>query len=323
MLVSASAFALDPKTSTRVDTVTISDVYGEISADNDSTLLVGVEGCQRAMDADADIMVTFSTPDFDVSSNDMVTGVFYYHGVYTFETGRGTGSSPTCTSSGCVDVSSDYISRSSTQAVVNIPFKTLTGFTSAQDCLGEIEKDIFIRLQFYDGSSSDAADAKVTLDLIRPEPLVSFDAVVTQDAMELTWEPGSSNDVDSYRVVYSTEEFAGDDFADNVSGAKSVYVNSTSTYTASTSIAEQTPGTTLWIGVASVDEVGNESILTATQPFDVIETVCYWEYYKQNGGEETGGFCQVSSTAPQGKNTLLLVGLGLCMAGLVRRRKKS
>lgn len=325
MLLPARAVALDPDSSTRVDTVTIGDVYGKISTDNASTLLMGIDGCERAIEASADLTVTYGTT-FDVSSDIMTAGIYYYQGAYYFETGRGTGSAPNCVASGCTSLGDSSVSRSSMQAVVNVPFKTLTGFTTAQECVAsEIERDYFIRLQLYDGTNPDQADAKVTLDLIRPEPPMSFDAVVTQDGINLSWEPGASVDVTNYRIVYSTSEFTGDVFAENVEGARSVYLASTAANENSASIAELAAGSTVWVSVASVDAVGNESVLSAAKPFEVIETIGFWEYYKGNGGDEEGGYCQTSSSSKGARSPaeLLLAGfalLGACLIGRRRRR---
>lgn len=329
----ATAHALEPTESTLVDSVTLASLYGTISADDDTTLLVGIDGCQRALAVGGNININFTLTDtagVDLLTPQGLVGVADYNGIYYFNRDIDSGVSPSClesTTEDCSQLGSSDVSLTSTTADVQAPFSLLTTLTGEQDCLTSgFERDYFVRMQFADlnNGSPAQADARIRVDFVRPEPPASFDAVVTDGAIELTWEDGISADVEAYRIIYSTEQFDGDVFSDEVSGSSSVTVLDTSTNQNTSSIVELEPDSVVWIAVASVDRVGNESVLTASQSYTVIDTVGFWDAYKARGGSESGGFCSatpLSSTPGGPAGTLLLCGL-LFGFGAVRTRRQ-
>ncbi len=322
------ASALEPATSTLVDSVTIGDVYGALDADSDATLLVGIDGCDRALSLSGDIMITFNAVSGQDFSTTPTLGGLGYENVYYFSNTIDGGSSPSCVGSAtCNTVNSGNITRASSNVVVNMPFNTLTTLSTSSECLtAATELDFFVRLQFEDTvtSSTDEADARIRVDLVRPEPPATFDAVVTEDAIELTWTDGPSGDVESYRIIYQSEQFEGGVFSDELSSASRTTVASTTTNRSNVSIDNLEPGTTVWLAVASVDRVGNESVLSAAQPYTVIDTIGFWDVYKEGGGAETGGYCSAAPLATNSKaptGLLLLCGLFFLGCGVQRTRQ--
>lgn len=324
-LLASPAIALSPATSTRVSSVTFESSYGTVSPSASNTLLIDIEQCKLAVQNDGDIRVRYTTTNFDPSSTLMTAGIYYYQGVYYFEQGRDQGSSPSCFSSGCNQVEMNSVTRATTSVLAEVPFRTLTTLTSAQACeTASTEQDHFIRLQIYDGTNGDQADAKILVDLVRPAPPEDFDAVVTEGSVALSWTAGASGDVAGYRLVYKTSEFEGGVLPDEVEGAQQGFASDSSTLESDAIIADQTPGQTIWLAVATVDDAGNESALIGPKPFTVIDTVDFWEYYKGRGGDEEGGYCAHADTS--GRSPLdgsLLATFGLLLgAGLARRRRR-
>lgn len=326
----ATAHALEPADSTDVETVTIASLYGTISADDDTTLLVGIEGCQRAVNGNGNININFTlaaTSQFDLTMDPTTLSGPGYKGVYYFDTEIDGGSSLNCLDSSCTQLDSGDISRAMTSVDVQAPFAQIVEVTGEQECLTlERERDYFVRLQFGDinNLTPTQADARIRVDLVRPEPPASFEAVVTESAIELSWVDGPSTDVETYRIIYRTEQFDGDVFSDEITGSRAVTVLDSGTNTSTTSISDLEPGTVVWVAVASVDRVGNESVLTASQPFTVIDTIGFWDAYKGSGGAETGGYCSaapLSSTPAGPAGTLLLCGL-LFGFGATRARRQ-
>ena len=307
-LCPVSAMALEPGLTPQIQSVTISDLYGRVDTENTRTLLVGIDGCERAMRTGGTITVTFQgAMNFDLSTdvNNGLLNTPYFNGVYTFDTETNSGSSPNCLSNNACNnpLSDSRINRTMADARVEVPFAGLVSgsVNSAQDCAtSELERDYFVRLQLTDSVGVNlSADAKISLDLSRPEPPESFDAIVTQGAIDLQWEAGPSGDVETYMVVYSSEEFAGEVLPAELKGVSRISVLNNANGAASTSLTRDLKAkSTVWLAVASVDEVGNPSALTASKPFEVIDTVDFWEYYTANGGGDRGGYC---SSAPSGQ----------------------
>jgi hypothetical protein len=331
MLAATDASALDPKTSTQVTDVTFTALSYKYSVDGEDASM-GIEDCQDAMVNDMTVSVRF-TASFDMSAQRSSTGLQpYLENFYYFSLDSGTGSSPTCGdgNSTCSEISDSKVSFNTTEATPSISFDTLTGFTTSEDCTTQtIERDYFIRANIYDAADSyQPADARIMLDTIRPSAPTSFTAIATEDTIQVTWVGTETNDLGGYRVVYSTSEFAAGVYPDEVLTAnttaqrRDISVSSEEDNTGSVSVTLE-PGTQVWIGLATIDEVGNPSLVIGPEVVEVVDTIDFWEDYKGRGGSETGGYCssasnQVPSPAPLGGFLLLMGGMML-----MRRKRRG
>ena len=322
---SAQASALEPRTSTQVSRAAFQAfAYGTPSG-SDNTLFVNIAQCRDAVRLDATVNVRFDTI-FDISLASNLTGGFFFQGAYIFGFDRGQGTSPNCaeTEGACTLLGEARTTRDMMGATIAVPFRTLTGFTSEQDCAATgQDKDFFIRLQLTNSLIFDQADVKLTLDLTRPNAPEDFDAVVTERGIRLSWVPNAmgAGDVARYQAIYKSQSFELPAFPDEVSGVSSAFVLANDNNVASTS-ASLVAGSTIWIGVAAVDEAGNPSLAIGPKSYEVIDTVDFWDRYKDAGGSETGGYCaHTSPVSPASGPWAFTLGmLGLC--GLLRRRQR-
>lgn len=325
------ASALDPKVSTQVSDVTFTSLPYYYSIDG-ADALMGIEDCEDAMINDMVVSVLF-TATFDMSTN-RSSGTFqaYLENFYTFELEGGSGSSPTCGSGNatCNELSDSDVNFNATEATPSIDFDELTGLTSSEECgtLG-LDREYFIRANIYDANEQyQPADARIVLDTVRPSAPTSFTAIATEDTIQITWVGTETADLGGYRVIYSTTAFSGGTFPDEIlandatAQRRDITVGSSDVTTDSVSVS-LTPGTQVYIGLATIDEVGNPSEIIGPEVVEVVDTVDFWEDYKGRGGSETGGYCSSVSATKQAPSPLPLTGFLLFIGGamLMRRRR--
>lgn len=332
MLATNDASALDPKTSTLVSDVTFTALSYKYSVDG-ADASMGIEDCQDAMVNDMTVSVRF-TASFDMSANrsSSVQLTPYLDNFYYFELESGGGSSPTCGDGNatCNEISDSNVSFNMTEATPSIGFDDLTGFTTSEDCTTQaLERDYFIRANIYNGNDQyQPADARIVLDTVRPSEPTSFTTIATEDTIQVTWVGTESADLGGYRVVYSTSEFSGGVYPDEILTAdttaqrRDISVSSDEDNTGSVSVTLE-PGTQVWVGLATIDAVGNPSLVIGPEVVEVVDTVDFWEDYKGRGGSETGGYC--SSASNHAPSPAPLGGFLLLMGGmmLIRRKRRG
>lgn len=313
MGMGASAQALEPTSSSLVTDVTMSVPSSYRTEEN--TAYLGIAECERMISASSEVSVTYATNvDPTVESGSQKR----FDAGYIFSVPRGSNSPVTCPS-GCTTLSEDSnVTLTSELVRLRLPFTELVDVTSLEGCDG-FDSEFFLRTSLRRDSADDTelvtSDARLVVDTIRPTPPSGFDVTVTQDRVEATWEISDSTDVGQYGIYFSTTPFEGGVASDSSLGSQ--FVTAAGERTSGSFLVSTAPGSTLYIAMVSVDENGNESLMTTPISAVAIETVDFWEQYKSLGGAEEGG-CQ--SVGGSGSILALLL---VALFGFRRRRFKA
>lgn len=308
MGVGFSASALEPTTTALVDELTLSVPSTFLAEEN--TAYVGITECERMLAAGSEVNITFGTT---IDPSEESGTQRRLEAGYLFEVPRGSTSPVTCPS-GCTTLDEDTQVVVTTELVrLLMPFKDMVGIASADECDG-FDSEFFLRASLREASVTDTelvtADARIIVDTVRPSPPANFDITVTEDRIDASWELSDSEDVGQYGIYYSTTPFDGGVVPG--SGLGSEFVTAAGGRTSASFVVSTPAGSTVYVAMVAVDETGNESILSAVQSSQAIETIDFWESYKAAGGAEEGG-CST------GAGTFGLLSL-LALFGFRRRR---
>lgn len=325
VLLPTQASALEPDTATSITSTTFTSLPFRYSLDEEEAYM-GIEDCKSSVES-AQITVSYDS-SIDLTQDTGLAGTYYYSGAYHFSVDVSSGTAVNCsTDSVCATVDTDDVSRQTDGADISIDFDELSGISTQDECeTASTEQELFIRLEVTDGTTYDAADAKITLDLIAPEVPESFTAVATEDTIQVNWVDGSSGDIAAYRVVYSTTEFSAGKTPEELQDADStldVRLLSDSDSDSGSFAAELEAGAQLYIGLATVDEAGNSSAVIGPLTVEVVDTVDFWEFYKGQGGSEEGGYCATGRAGRPAGAPALVVLAGLLLLGVRRRVRDS
>lgn len=304
----SSAFGLSPETSSLVSTTTVLAPRA-LSIDG-TTAFYGIEHCQQAYADDAKIETTFTTlvdPTETSGTQERLAGV------YSFAVPRDSGTAVTCPSEKCTEVDSGDYSTTTTTVVASIPFRELVGVTSAEACEG-FDSEFFTRINLREVDVNDTTvvptDSRIIVDTVRPAAPSSFTFEVTENKITANWELPADDDVVRYGIFYSTEPFTGGVLGD--SSLSSAFVAGEDRTSGDFTVS--LPGSsTVYVAMVTVDETGNESLMSEVQTASVVETSDFWELYKGAGGAEEGG-CATGG----GMAAWLLLGA----AGMYGRRRR-
>ncbi len=304
----STAFALTPETSSLVSATTIT-APGALKLDG-TTAYYGIKECKSAYTNSGEIQVTYTTT---VDPSEVSGSQTRLAGVYTFAVVRNAATGVTCPGESCINIENDDYSLTTTTALVGLPFRTLIGVTSLEACDG-FDSEFFVRMTMREEDAEDTtvvpADARIIVDTKRPGAPPSFTFDVTENKISATWELPSDNDVTQYGIYYSTTPFTGG----VVSSTQKKSFIAGEDRTSSDFTVSLTAGDTVYVAMVTVDETGNESLLSEVQTALIVETNDFWELYQGAGGEETGGCNAIGG----GGAAWLLLGI----AGLFARRKK-
>lgn len=327
LLTASPALGLEPKESDRVDSAEFFDLAHSDSRDG-TTAYMGIEECRSAVANEMAIVAQFTTI-FDIeAAEDDGLGAPFFEGAYTFDVSRGSGTSPDCASgSECAELSSSDYTLSSMNAELIVDFRDLTGLSNPDDCeTNGVDREYFIRLRINDGGSADRADLRVVLDTLRPDPPSDFSAVATEDAIRVSWNAGGSGDIGGYRIVYSSNEFSSGELPEDILEADDQASTGRFTTTSSSMSGDIStslePDMTVWIGLATLDETGNASAIAGPKSYVVLDTVDFWEDYKQRGGAEQGGYACAAAAEPRAPGSAPPWALGALALGAVALRRR-
>lgn len=323
-LVATGAFALDPQESTFITQTNLE--FPESVVDNEGgdplTRFLGVEGCRQNINQNTKISVTFTAASGinfteDVDGQQRLDAVF----IYGVESGSDM---VTCPGSACTEIreepNSDRLIVGASSVRVFLDFTEFVGITDPDEC-ADFRREYFVRLVLRPNTGDESVlhEARLVVDTERPPSVTLSDVIATESNVELEWEvPEDTSDIKSYTLYYSTEAFTGGVLASSVSGLRTGGSQGSNDggRTRMSSTVSLDPGQTIWVSVAARDQTTNESLLPEPLSTNVVETTDFWEYYRQNGGTETGG---CSSTDADATWLALLLVLGL--VGLGRRRR--
>lgn len=196
----------------------------------------------------------------------------------------------------------------------------LFDLTGADDCFTESDGayDMMLvlpRVTVLDDEKKFEPDVvRVRLDTERPEPPPGTIRVTGGErSLSVRWD--EAVEADRYRVYVSQTPFSAGELPEVITDATTTSVSSTSANVTGGISANQT----YYVGVVSIDESKNESVISAVATVTTQPTVDFWEAYKSAGGREQGGHCAQAGASPGGG----LWALGLLAMLWSRRRRGS
>ncbi len=193
----------------------------------------------------------------------------------------------------------------------------------ATTCDEKVEQDAFLYMLVNDQASVGVNQAvvafksKITVDLAGPVAPTISSVTPGGENLRVVWTHGDPDAVSGSYVYWAEMAF---DASQVQSGAAKVSKSDKLTST-SHQISALTNGKTYHVAVVSVDSHDNESDFSALYSGAPIEVLDGWQYYRDAGGTEEGGFapCSAAATpAPAG----WWLGLGTVVALLALRRRK-
>ncbi|MFT5432694.1 MAG: hypothetical protein ACI9OJ_003396 [Myxococcota bacterium] len=151
-----------------------------------------------------------------------------------------------------------------------------------------------VEVLFYytDGTTVGRAERlKIELDATAPTAPILTKADPGEGNVDLAWDAVTDSDVEDYIVFYGTGTFTSD------SSVATETAGSTSTSVKVSGLSNDLPYN---FNIIAVDEAGNSSFFCDqenTKSATPIEVFDGWEYYRENGGTEEGGYCYVATAA--------------------------
>ncbi len=329
LMCATPAAALTPTTGTEVTQTQVSGFSRYIYQLDDlqTTAFLGVDECVDAIEQDAEFTVQFTllTPFTSPITDDL------FEASYTFRVDRDDTTAVSCAGNEVcttLDQQSD-LTITDTAVQVSLSARELFQISDPVDCATVTSDDeFFVRLTWDPDRSTEGAfstaDMRFILDTTRPDAPTLDDALATENTISVGWTDSSASDLDEYALVYATESFSGGVLPTEVTAAISSARNQRVANNESNSqdvTADLTPEATVYIALASRDQAGNYSELSTVVETTVVDTVDFWEAYRNAGGSEEGGYCaHTPAGAPSHVPGALVILGGLVLAGLRRQR---
>ncbi len=325
----APAFALTPTTGTEVTLTQVSGFsrYVYQLDDAQTTAFMGVDECVDAIEQDAELTVQFTTSRSftDVLADDL------FEAAYTFSVDRDSTTAVSCAGNEvCTTLDRDEDLTITTTAIqVSLSARELFQISDPVDCATvEDDAEFFVRLTWDADRSTEGAfstaDMRFVLDTTRPDAPTSVTALATESTVSVSWEDSSSGDLDEYALVYATASFSGGvlptEVTEALSSAKLQRVADNESNSQDVT-ADLTPEVTLYVALAARDEAGNYSELSDAVETTVVDTIDFWEAYREAGGQEEGGYCAHTPAGSPGRAPWLMMLFGFVALARVRRQR--
>jgi len=161
-------------------------------------------------------------------------------------------------------------------------------------CGSDTESDYYfcIKWEFtedlgvYENVYTYRGGAPIRFDVNRPDPPTITSLSPGETNLKVAWTKPGDDDLDGYMIYYSQE------------GSEEVNEKTeTSGDATSFTITGLTNGVTYEVWMTAIDEAENESEDSNTMTGVPEPVQDFYEYYRNNGGGETGGFCFVATAA--------------------------
>jgi MYXO-CTERM domain-containing protein len=329
LLSAAPAAALTPTTGTEVAQTQVSGFSRYIYQldDDQTTAFLGIDECVDAIEQDAEFTVQFTTTTPFTSP--IVDDLF--EAAYTFRVDRDATTAVSCAGNEvCTTLDPDAdLTITDTAIQVSLSARELFQISDPVDCATVTSDDeYFVRLTWDPDRSTEGAfstaDMRFILDTTRPDAPSLTSALATENTVSVAWEDASAADLDEYALVYATDAFSGGVLPSEVTAAIASARNQRVADNESNSqdvTADLTPEATVYIALSSRDQAGNYSELSAVVESTVVDTVDFWEAYRNAGGQEEGGYCaHTPAGAPERAPVALMILGGFVLVGMRRRR---
>ncbi len=314
--VALPADARTPTTGRLVDDVEIS-LEPSHTIDG-ATVYAGIDQCNRLISDNRTVRVTYEA-NVTVENQDIFGGAYFYRVDRDSEASR----SNCPDDSGCNDIPDSEVEIQNNEVTVSVPFRTLSNLTNPSICdEGGYDRSFYIQLRLRDLISGDEwsrSEGRVVFDLTRPEAPTVTDAIASEYAIRVEFEPSTSQDVSRYHVVFGSEEFSGGTLPEDATSRTPRPLEGGADADSGRVSVELPAGQDLWVAVAARDEAGNFSGVSDPIRVTVMGTQNFWDYYRDAGGSEEGGYgCSSTGGAPP---MGALVLLALVMGGVLVRRR--
>lgn len=203
-------------------------------------------------------------------------------------------------------------------------FAELLGLTAIDECndasITGIRRTVALVYQDAangeDTATATAARFQIELQLSRPTAPTSVAVEAGGSTLNVSWDTDLT-DVE-YRVYFSETPFFEGESPDDLVDAKTAGPTSDTSLSVSDGVSEDRVYS---VGVVTIDDIGNESLLSEVVVAETVPTSDFWQRYQDLGGVEEGGYCAVTRGAnPGGLGMFGLVALGIVVPRMRRRR---
>lgn len=221
-------------------------------------------------------------------------------------------------SENCTVVRSNQAVGSGTQFNIEIPARTLLGFTDESECEGltaNFDAMIVLPKGTTEAPTHEPDTLRVRLTTVRPSAPGAPTAVGGESSVLVQW--ASVADASSYVVYLSKGALSAGEAPENVSYDRRLAVTSGTSIRISSGLEVNADYT---VAVTTMDKVGNESVLSATAQVSTKPSDDFWEQYIGSGGKEQGGYCQ---QAPLSLAGWLAAALGMLVLARATRKEGS
>ncbi|MBA2664865.1 MAG: hypothetical protein H0U74_21430 [Bradymonadaceae bacterium] len=322
--LSLSAFSLqarEPSTSTMIERV-VPTIVSTHRADG-ATAWIGISQCRALAANNAFVTFRFDTRiDTRAEGSD---GFSHFQKAVYYSLARGTTATVECTTDdACVEIPEADITQTEASITASVRFRTLTGIVGEAGCEdAALDHEYFVRIYVRPDIVTGVwqqAEGRVILDTVRPEPPSDVIATATPNTIRLEWTLSPSEDVTRHVAVVSTTPIGAGQFPDaDSTNLQPRVVTRLGEGVGQVDVSLEA-GTEVYVAMAAQDETGNYSALTTPAVTDVAAVIDFWDYYNEQGGQETGG-CAVQPASPSSVgHALWLLAAALL---IVRRTRRS
>lgn len=330
LLVGALAVA-SPALAQNTDTIDISVDHGFSSVASSETLVANIRDCRDEVGDDWTFTITFNQNNY----NDSGTRPEY---ALKIETESGACSADIAQDTDtCRLVKTPVTIPSTFQVQWETTFNAFAGIDSREACLdlsGTISLVVVSTLVTGTGDDDEGDGDPITdryavnFRTTRPDAPTGLSVTAGEDNLRVAFTAPEDAPTDATYNVYVSANpdllaaGASPEEAED-SGARRVTGSASQTIAVDSGLSVDT---TYTIAVVTVDEDGNESLLSETTTATTTPTLDFYELYRDAGGADEGGL--LCATAQPGRSAApgalgLLGGLGLLGVALAWRRRRA
>ncbi|MDX9724557.1 MAG: MXAN_2562 family outer membrane beta-barrel protein, partial [Myxococcota bacterium] len=126
----------------------------------------------------------------------------------------------------------------------------------------------------------------------RPSAPNNVTAVGGEESLRVGWD--AVTNAEKYKVYYATSSFTEGTRPESLSSGRSIQANSVTSLTVSSGISANS---TYYVGVSTIDDDGNESLLSNVVIAETGVVDDFWERYSRENPDIESGFCFLATAA--------------------------